>query len=94
MGPIVAQGIVVFGLGPPRLRLWIGGQSDGTFLICRRVPRANPMVRPGSARVQIDGIIHEFRAKTGKWKHVDTRAILDTAQDKALKALQKPDSRR
>lgn len=90
--PIVAQGIVVYGLGRhvyafgSEARRWdILDLPEGT--------RAVPIVGPGSARVQIGGLIHEFRASTGKWKHIDTRSILDTVQDRAVKALQKPDTR-
>ncbi len=89
--PIVAQGIVVYSLGShvyafgSEARRWdVLDLPEGT--------RANPIVSPGSARVQIGGLIHEFSAVTGKWKHIDPRAILDPALDKALKALQKPEN--
>jgi hypothetical protein len=91
--PIVAQGIVVYGLG--RHVYAFGSEARRwDILDLPEGASANPIVSPESARVQIDGIIHEFSASTGKWKHIDTRTILDTAQVKALKALQKPDTQR
>ncbi len=91
--PIVAHGIVVYGLG--RHVYAFGSEAKRwDILDLPEGARANPVVSPGSARVEIDGHIHEFSARTGKWKHIDTRAILDTVQDKALKALQKPDTQR
>lgn len=91
--PIVAQGIVVYGLG--RHVYAFGSEAKRwDILDLPEGAKANPVVSRGSARVQIDGLIHEFSARTGKWKHVDTRAILDSVQDKALKALQKSDTPR
>ena len=91
--PIVAQGIVVYGLG--RHVYAFGSEAKRwDILDLPEGASATPIVSPGSARVQIDGLIHEFSASNGKWKHIDPRAILDTVQDKALKALQKPDTQR
>jgi hypothetical protein len=91
--PIVAEGIVVYGLGR-HVYAFSSAAKRWDILNLPEGGRASPIVSAGSARVQIDGLIHEFSASSGKWKHIDTRAILDTAQDKALKALQKPDTQR
>jgi hypothetical protein len=87
----VGQGIVVYGLG--RHVYAFGSEAKRwDILDLPEGARANPIVSPGSARVQVDGVIHEFSATTGKWKHVDPRAILDPALDKAFRALQKPEN--
>lgn len=88
--PIVANGMVVYGLGR-HVYAFSSEARRWDVLDLPEGSKAAPVVRPGSARVEFDGRIHEFSAKTGKWKHIDTRAIIDTASDKALKALQKPD---
>ena len=91
--PIVGAGIVAYGLG--RHVYAFGSEARRwDILDLPEGKAATPIVGPGSARVELDGQIHEFSAKTGKWKHIDTRAILDSVQDKALKALQQPGRKR
>ena len=88
--PILGPGIVVYGLG--RHVYAFGSEAKRWDVL--DLPKgkiANPIVGPGSARVEVDGKIHEFSAKTGKWKHIDMKSILDSVQDRALKALDKPD---
>jgi hypothetical protein len=88
--PIVAQGIVVYGLGR---YVYAFGSEAGRWdvLALPEGATASPVVSPGSARVEFDGKIHAFDASAGKWKHIDIHALIDSAKDKALKALKGTD---
>ncbi len=91
--PIVAQGVVVYALGR---HVYAFGSEAKRWDILDLPEGAgeSATVTAGSARVEIDGVIHVFSARTGKWKHIDTRTILDTVQDKAFKALRNPNTQR
>ena len=41
--------------------------------------RASPVVGPKTATIEGGGHIYTFAARTGKWEHVDVKAILDIA---------------
>ena len=64
--------------GPARLRLRLRGQALGRAGTAQG-RQAMPIVGSGSARVEFDGQIHEFSARTGKWKHIDIHSLLETA---------------
>ena len=87
--PIVGPGIVVYGLG--RHVYAFGSEArrwDVLDLPAGVV--ATPIVGNQTARVESNGQIHEFSARTGKWKHIDIHSLLDTVQDKARKAIEQP----
>ncbi len=88
--PIVGPGgIVVYGLGrhvyafSSQARRW-------DVLDLPEEAGVGPIVGNQSARVEYDGHVHEFSARTGKWKHIDIHSILDSAREKARKAIQQP----
>jgi hypothetical protein len=74
--PIVASGVVVYSLGRnvyaygAEAQRWdVAELPDGVHAI--------PTVGPGIATIESDGHIYTFAGKTGKWDHLDVRAILD-----------------
>jgi hypothetical protein len=74
--PIIASGVVVYVLGQDVYAY--GGLArrwDVTELAAG--VRAEPIVGPEIATIENNGHIYTFAGKSGKWEHVDIRAILD-----------------
>ena len=74
--PIVAAGVVVYNLGRDVYAYGAEAQRWDVAELPEGV-RAMPSVGPGTATIESDGHIYTFAGKTGKWDHVDVRAILD-----------------
>jgi hypothetical protein len=73
--PIIASGVVVYVLGQDVYAY--GGLArrwDVTELVAG--VRAEPIVGPEIATIENNGHIYTFAGKSGKWEHVDVRAIL------------------
>jgi hypothetical protein len=73
--PIIASGVVVYVLGQDVYAY--GGLArrwDVTELAAG--VRAEPIVGPETATIENNGHIYTFAGKSGKWEHVDIRAIL------------------
>ena len=74
--PIVASGVVVYNLGRDVYAYGAEAQRWDVAELPEGV-RAMPSVGPGTATIESHGHIYTFAGKTGKWDHVDVRAILD-----------------
>jgi hypothetical protein len=74
--PIVAAGVVVYKLGRDVYAYGAESQHWDVVLLPESV-RSMPSVGPGTVTIDSHGHIYTFAAKTGKWDHVDVRAILD-----------------
>jgi hypothetical protein len=76
--PIVSGGIVVYNLGRD---VYAYGAESHRWDVAQMPEgiRAAPSVGSGSATIESDGHIFTFSGKTGKWNHVDVRAIMSGA---------------
>jgi hypothetical protein len=74
--PIVAAGVAVYTIG--RNIYAYGAESQRWDVV--ELPegvRAGPVVGPGSVTLEDHGHIYSFTGNTGKWSHIDVRAIVD-----------------
>jgi hypothetical protein len=78
--PIIAPGVAVYTIGRNIYAYGAESQRWDVAELPEGV-RAMPTVLPGNVTSESDGHIYTFSGKTGKWNHVDIRAILD---DKAV----------
>ena len=74
--PIVGPGVAVYNLGRDVYAYGAEAQRWDVALLPDGM-RFTPVVGTGFATIESDGHIYTFSGKTGKWKHVDVRAVLD-----------------
>ena len=74
--PIVAAGVVVYNLGQD-VYAYSAEAKQWDVALLPEGTRAAPTVGPGTATIESDGHIYTFSGKTGKWNHIDVRALLD-----------------
>ena len=78
--PTVAQGVVVYNLG----RYVYAYSAEAHRWDVAELPegmRASPGVGPNGATIEGNGHIYQFIPKTGKWEHIDLRAVLDVVKE-------------
>jgi hypothetical protein len=74
--PIVGSGVVVYKLGRDVYAYGAEARRWDVALLPEGV-RAMPSIGPQTVTIESQGHIYLFAGSTGKWDHVDVRAILD-----------------
>jgi hypothetical protein len=76
--PIVGPGVVLYVLGRDVYAYGAQAQRWDVAELAEGV-RATPVVAAGTITIEGQGHIYTFAGKSGKWEHVDVRAVLEAA---------------
>jgi hypothetical protein len=76
---MIASGVVVYNLGRDVYAYGAEAQCWDVAELPEGA-RALPYVASGTATIDSQGHIYTFTAKSGKWEHIDVRAILDVGR--------------
>jgi hypothetical protein len=76
--PLVSQGVAVYTVGRYAYAYSAAAHRWDVAELPEDLP-TTPVIGPNTATIEGVGHIYTFTGKTGKWEHVDVRAILDVA---------------
>ena len=74
--PIVGPDVVVYRLGRKAYAYGVKAKKWAVVELAEGV-KAAPLVGLGTATIEDEGHIYSFAAESGKWEHVDVRAVLE-----------------
>jgi hypothetical protein len=77
--PIIAPGLAVYSVGRDVYAYSAQAHRWDVVELPEGIP-AGPVVGAGGATIESHGHIYTFVPKTGKWEHIDVRAILDVVK--------------